>query len=101
MHSGFTFDNFLTRKGLPLSTTVLSSLKAEQLLEELGIGGFFKATSCDRANYTTPLPSGFEIGKKKCISCIFLSATPTPFVLQFCKSIKFVSKLISVSGEIY
>lgn len=60
---GFTFSDFLTRKGLPGSTTDLQTLVAEQLMEELGVGGFFSASSCDRANYTAALASGFEIGK--------------------------------------
>ena len=61
---GFTFNDFLTRKGLPLSTTSLQTLVSEQLMEELGIGGFFSATACNRASYTSTLASGFEIGRE-------------------------------------
>jgi hypothetical protein len=59
--TGFDFDDFLSSKGLSSSIITLPRLFSEQLLETLGVKGFFSDTPCNRSNYAAT-SSGFEIG---------------------------------------
>jgi hypothetical protein len=60
--TGFNFTDFLITRGLPPSTTGLSSDITLQLLEHLGVEMFFNDTACDRASFAGALSSGFSIG---------------------------------------
>ena len=58
----FNLTSFLVARGLPPSTTDLSTGLALQLLEHLQVETFFNDTACDRASFTGALPSGFVKG---------------------------------------
>lgn len=58
----FNFTDFLITRGLPSSTTDLSSELSLQLLEHLKVETFFNETACDRSSFTGALPSGFVKG---------------------------------------
>lgn len=58
----FNFTDFLLTRGLPSSTTDLSSKLSLQLLEHLEVEPFFNETACDRSSFTGALPSGFVKG---------------------------------------
>lgn len=58
----FNFTDFLLTRGLPSSTTDLSSQLSLQLLEHLEVEPFFNETACDRSSFTGALPSGFVKG---------------------------------------
>lgn len=58
---GFDFTSFLKNKGISTSVSTLPALFSEQLLETLGVKGFFLSIPCNRSDYSAT-SSGFEIG---------------------------------------
>lgn len=60
---GFDFTSFLKNKGISASVSTLPALFSEQLLETLGVKGFFLSIPCNRSDYSAT-SSGFEIGMK-------------------------------------
>lgn len=60
---GFDFTSFLKNKGISTSVSTLPALFSEQLLETLGVKGFFLSIPCNRSDYSAT-SSGFEIGMK-------------------------------------
>lgn len=58
---GFSLNDYLISKGIPISISSLSSVMADQLLDHLGVSKFFSETPCNRTSFAGTA-SGFEIG---------------------------------------
>lgn len=57
----FSLNDYLISKGIPTSTSSLSSVLTDQLLDHLGVSKFFSDTPCNRSSFAGTI-SGFEIG---------------------------------------
>lgn len=65
---GFNLNQWLSDKNLPSTTTVLNSLQASHLLEDLGLADYMLYPSCDFSTFQMkqPVDRGWKSGNHLC-----------------------------------
>ncbi|VDI45262.1 Hypothetical predicted protein [Mytilus galloprovincialis] len=105
---GFNLNQWLSDKNLPSTTTVLNSLQASHLLEDLGLADYMLYPSCDFSTFQMrqPVDRGW---KSECSSKVELPILPKEVVCHLdstcngitcCIEIKLLQKNINVFMDI-